>query len=139
MDTIDKNDLETFIRTWYKFWDDQDREGWLNHWKSLCPGEPTLEDPVGTPIKRGWEMAAELWDRTGPDHPAVHIQQIIVGGNEAVVVCSNEGTYRVEPLIIPSVDVWRIQPGGSSAVRSFWEIPDHIPYGKWTAATGSDS
>jgi hypothetical protein len=53
------------------------------------------------------------------------------------VVCHNEGTYRGEPLIIPSVDVWRINPDGTSAVRSFWEIPDHIPYGKWTAKTGS--
>jgi hypothetical protein len=92
---------------------------------------------VGTPIKRGWDLAGELWDRTGPNHPSVTITQLITGGSEAVVVCHNEGLYRGETLVIPSVDVWHLDPDGSSAVRSFWVIPDHIPYGKWTASTGS--
>jgi hypothetical protein len=134
---IDSKDLELFIRRWYDLWNEQDKDGWLRHWRSMSPGEPTLEDPVGTPVKHGWELASQLWDKTGPDHPAVLIQQLITGGNEAVVVCSNEGTYRGEPLIIPSIDVWRVEPGGTSAVRSFWEIPDHIPYGRWTARTGT--
>lgn len=135
--TLAGQELETFIRRWYQLWNEQDREGWLRHWRETAPGEPTLEDPVGTPLKRGWDLAGELWDRTGPNHPAVTITQMITGGSEAVVVCHNEGAYRGEPLIIPSVDVWRLNPDGSSAVRSFWEIPDHIPYGKWTASTGS--
>jgi hypothetical protein len=130
-------DLEHFIRRWYELWNEQDKLGWLQHWKDAAPGKPTLEDPVGTPVKRGWELAEELWDRTGPNHPAVLIEQLIIGGSEAVVVCHNEGTYHGEPLIIPSVDVWRLNADGTSAVRSFWEIPDHIPYGKWTAKTGS--
>lgn len=135
--TLSSDEFERFIRRWYELWNDQDKEGWLRHWKNTAPGEPTLEDPVGTPVKRGWEIAAELWDRTGPNHPAVHIQQLIIGGCEGVVVCHNEGTYRDEPLVIPSVDVWRLDADGTSAVRSFWEIPDHIPYGKWTAQTGT--
>lgn len=130
--------LEQQIREWYDRWNAQDKDGWLACWRAMAPGEPTLEDPVGTPVKRGWEFASELWDRTGADHPKVRIQQLITGGTEAVVVCSNEGTYRGEPLIIPSVDVWQVNADGSSAVRSFWEIPDHIPYGKWTASTGSE-
>ena len=134
---MDAAELESFIRRWYALWDAQDKDGWLAHWRAMSPDEPTLEDPVGTPVKQGWRIAGELWDRTGKDHPRVHIEQLIVGGNEAVVVCHNEGTYRGEPLVIPSVDVWRVEPGGSSAVRSFWEIPDHIPYGRWTAGTGA--
>jgi hypothetical protein len=133
----DGRELESFIRRWYDLWNAQDKEGWLRHWRETCPGAPTLEDPVGTPVKHGWELASELWDRTGPDHPIVRIQQLITGGNEAVVVASNEGSYRGEPLVIPSVDVWRVNPGGTSAVRSFWEIPDHLPYGRWTASTGT--
>ena len=78
-----------------------------------------------------------MWDRTGPDHPVVHIEQLILGGSEAVVVARNEGAYRGEPLVIPSVDVWRLNDDGSSAVRSFWVIPEHIPYGWWTSRTGS--
>jgi hypothetical protein len=135
--TLTGTDLEHFIRRWYELWNEQDKQGWLQHWKRGAPGEPTLEDPVGTPVKRGWDLAEKLWDRTGPNHPTVLIEQLILGGPEAVVVCHNEGTYRGEPLVIPSVDVWRVNADGTSAVRSFWEIPDHIPYGKWTAQTGS--
>lgn len=134
---MNADELEQFLRRWYELWNDQDKDGWLAHWRAMSPGEPTLEDPVGTPVKRGWDLASELWDRTGPQHPVVHIEQLILGGAEAVVVARNEGTFRGESLLIPSVDVWRVEPGGSSAVRSFWEIPDHIPYGRWTARTGS--
>lgn len=49
-------DLERFIRRWYELWNQQDKDGWLRHWRDTA-GEPTLEDPVGTPIKRGWELA----------------------------------------------------------------------------------
>jgi hypothetical protein len=131
-------DVEAVVRRWYELWNEQDREGWLAHWRSFAPGEPTLEDPVGTPLKRGWAMAGELWDRTGKDHPLVHIEQLIVGGNEAVVVCRNEGTYAGEPLLIPSVDAWVIRPDGTSSVRSYWQIPPHIPYGVWTSQTGGE-
>jgi len=130
-------ELEAFIRRWYELWNNQDKQGWLDHWRTMAPGEPALEDPVGTPVKRGWALAAELWDRTGADHPKVYIEQQITGGAEAVVVARNEGVYRGEPLLIPSVDVWRMDSDGSSSVRSFWEIPGHIPYGRWTARTGS--
>jgi hypothetical protein len=130
-------DLERFIRRWYELWNQQDKDGWLRHWRDTAPGEPTLEDPVGTPIKRGWELAGELWDRSGPDHPVVHIEQLIVGGSEAAVVARNKGTYKGEPLVIPSVDIWRFNDDGSSVARSFWVIPEHIPYGRWTSRTGS--
>jgi len=128
--------LETDLRRWYELWNEQDRQGWLDHWLSFAPGEPTLEDPVGTPLKRGWDLAGELWDRTGRNALKVVITSLITGGDEAVVVCHNEGTFRGEPLVIPSVDVWKVRSDGTSAVRSFWEIPEQIPYGRWTASTG---
>jgi hypothetical protein len=67
--TIAGADLERFIRRWYELWNAQDKQGWLQHWKHTAPGEPTLEDPVGTPVKRGWELAEELWDAPDPTTP----------------------------------------------------------------------
>ncbi|MFG3022423.1 hypothetical protein ACGFZQ_28380 [Streptomyces sp. NPDC048254] len=58
-------------------------------------------------------------------------------GDEAVVVAHDEGSCRGEPLVIPRVDVWRVDPGGTGRMRGFRETPDHIPYGRWTARAGS--
>lgn len=132
-------DTAAFVREWYARWNDQDKDGWLAHWRGHYPAEPTIEDPVGTPVKRGWDAVAELWDRTGANHPVVHLDQLIVGGREVVVVARNEGVYRDEPLRIPSVDHFTLRTDGTSAVRSFWVIPEHIPYGRWTATTGEDA
>jgi ketosteroid isomerase-like protein len=129
-------DLEAFVHEWYARWNARDKAGWLEHWRTLAPGEPTIEDPVGTPVKRGWDAVAELWDRTGPNHPTVAVEQLIGGGREVAVVARNEGAYRGEPLRIDSIDVFRVNDDGTSSVRSFWAIPDHIPYGRWTASTG---
>ena len=131
--------LGAFVRRWYELWNSCDKEAWLAHWRSWAPGEPTIEDPVGTPVKGGWDMISELWDRTGPDHPKVAVEQLIVGGAEVAVVARNEGTWRGKPLRIDSIDVFRLEPdatGDRLSVRSFWQIPPGIPYGRWTQVAG---
>ncbi|MGA2209188.1 MAG: nuclear transport factor 2 family protein [Acidimicrobiales bacterium] len=121
----------------YELWNADDRDGWLAHWKSVTPGLHTLEDPIGTPAKHGWDILAEVWDRTGTDRLYITVERIIVCGNEAAAVCRNEGTVRGRSVVIDSVDLYRFGEDGSTHTRSFWQIPDGLPYGQWTAATGT--
>jgi hypothetical protein len=135
MSTRDPREFRAFVERWYELWNDNDKQGWLEHWRSVAPGEPQIEDPVGKPVKRGWGMVEELWDRTGEDHFKVVIQEIFVCGDEAAAVCHAEGTFRGTTFQIPSVDVHQFH-GESLAIRSYWEIPPGIPYGVWTANAG---
>jgi hypothetical protein len=131
----DPDQVRTFITRWYELWNAGEKADWLGHWQSAFPGEPRIEDPVGKPVKRGWKMVEELWDRTFPEHLAVEIEEILVCGDEAAVVCRTRGTVGGAAFDILSIDVHQFH-GDSLAVRSYWEIPPALPYGKWTVRAG---
>lgn len=129
--------LQAAVERYYELWNANDKAGWLEHIRSIAPGEPSMEDPVGKPVKRGWDMVEELWDRTGADHFPVFIQKIYPCGDEIAAVCFSGGTFRGKTFAIPSVDVHQFR-GDSWVVRAYWDIRDmgDLPYGKWTASTG---
>jgi hypothetical protein len=130
-------EIRRIIERSYELWNADDKQGWLDHWKSVTPGTHTLEDPIGTPPKRGWEIMSELWDQTGRDRLYITVERIIVCANEGVAVARNEGTVKGKHVCIDSVDIYRFTGDGSTHARSFWHIPEGLPYGEWTAATGS--
>jgi hypothetical protein len=133
--SLDPQEVGAFVERYYGFWNDNDRQGWLEHWRSVAPGEPHMEDPVGAPIKRGWGMLEELWDRTGKDHFKVAVQKLFVCRDEAACSSFTEGIFRGKRFEIPSIDTFLFR-GESLIVRCFWEIPMDLPYGVWTATTG---
>ena len=135
----DSVQLKAAVRRWYDLWNDNEKALWLEHMRSVAPGEPSLEDPVGKPVKRGWEMVEELWDRTITDgeHFPVSVDWMYVCGNEIAAVCRCEGTFAGNRFSIPSVDVHQFY-GDSWRVRSYWDINamGDLPYGAWTSETG---
>jgi ketosteroid isomerase-like protein len=133
--TADPEAVRAFVTGWYQRWNEGDKAAWLAHWRSAFPGEPQIEDPVGKPVKRGWAMVEELWDRTFPDHLSVELEQVLVCGDEAAAVCRTRGTVGGVAFDIRSIDVHQFR-GESLAVRSYWEIPPALPYGKWTVRAG---
>ena len=130
------DEVRAIVERAYELWNADDKEGWIEHWRSVTPGEHVLEDPVGTPPKRGFEILSELWDRTGRERLHVTVERLIVCGREAVAVARSEGTVRGRPVRIDSVDLYRFGEDGSTHTRSFWEIPDRLPYGEWTRSAG---
>lgn len=133
----DPEQPRAIVERWYELWNDDDKEGWLEHWRAVAPGEPWIEDPVGKPVKRGWNAIGELWDRTCTDggHFKVSILQILLCGNEVAVICRTEGNSDGIDFCIDSVDVHQFEDD-RLRVRSYWEIPERLPYGRWTASAG---
>jgi len=133
----DPKQLRATVERFYDLWNDDDRAGWLEHWRAAAPGEPWIEDPVGAPVKRGWDAIGELWDRTCTDgrHFKVQLLQTLVCGNEVAAICRTEGTTAGVDFCIQSVDIHQFE-GDRLRVRSYWEIPDGLPYGRWTATAG---
>lgn len=95
---------------------------------ALFTPDATIEDPVGTPIKRGPEIAAWFADtvafetRIYPVGPARGSH-----GDEAALAFEVEFTPPTGPrLRIRSVDVCRFAPDGRiSALRAYWG-PDDV-------------
>jgi hypothetical protein len=127
--------LRAYVERFYATWNDNDKAGWLENIRAVASGEPAIEDPVGTPPKRGMAMIEELWDRTGKDHFKTQVHQQLDCGDEIAVVCLTEGEHAGRSYTIWSVDVHQLR-GDALAIRSYWEIPTGMPYGEWTAAHG---
>ena len=130
-------EIRQFLIRGYALWNEDDKERWLQHQRSFGTGEPSFEDPVGSPRKRGWDVLSEMWDATGTQRLHIEIQHIIVCGNEAVVVALNFGAVKGNPLLIRSVDCYRFEDDGSTFSRTFWEPPSgQLPYLDWSKSTG---
>ena len=120
-----------------ELWNAQDREGWLAHWRTTCPGGYALEDPVGTPVKRGFDLLGEVWDRAFADTAwTITMQHCIVCANEAALVMVNDGTLGGVPVSVQGIEVYCFHADHSVHQRTFYELPDST-YADWTATTGS--
>lgn len=118
-----------------ELWNAREREAWLAHWRATCPGGYALEDPVGTPVKRGFDLLGEVWDRAFADTAwTITMQQCIVCANEAALVMVNEGTLGGVPVTAQGIEIYRFEDQ-SVHQRTFYELPDST-YADWTRTTG---
>jgi hypothetical protein len=118
-----------------ELWNARDREGWLSHWKSTCPGGYTLEDPVGTPAKR--DLLAEVWDAAFAETAwVITMKQCIVCANEAALVMINQGMVAGAAIEVAGVELYRFNDDGSVHQRTFYEPPAGSTYVEWTTKTG---
>jgi len=100
-----------------------DREGWLD----LFAPDATVEDPVGTPIKRGRDAIGEFWDSTrGAIEIALKmVQGPGVRGNEAAWAMEAHTKLGDSSIIAPTIDVMTFDDDGRITVmRAFWSEGD---------------
>ena len=117
-------------------WNRGDKEGWLAAWKSLVPGEVTMEDPVGTPVKRGWDVMGEVWDASPNADWKLSIEKLYVCASTGAAVIRNAGTVAGTPTVIESIEVYEFRDDGSLHTKTFWELAEGNEYAQWTAETG---
>lgn len=125
------------IKRHVELWNAGDRAAWLSHWESICPGDFTLEDPVGTPVKRGHQVWGDAWDAAYAESVwTLTIEESIVCGSEAAVVMANEGAVAGQPVTVRGVELFHFGDDGTVRQRTFYELPEGSQYAEWTETTG---
>lgn len=84
-----------------------------------------LEDPVGTPAHEGTEAIGAFWDtaRQLADRIVLEPEQVIAAGDEAVMVMEVHAHVGDSEMVIPVVDVMRVDDDGRLvSVRAFWDM-----------------
>ena len=119
-----------------ELWNAGDKEAWLAHWKRVVPGEVTMEDPVGTPLKRGWDVMAEVWDTSPNADWKLGIGMLYVCGTTAAAVIRNSGTVNSQPTLIESIEIYKFGDDGSLHTSTFWDLSIGNEYAQWTEETG---
>ena len=117
-------------------WNAGDKEAWLAAWKAVVPGEVSMEDPVGTPVKRGWDVMAEVWDASPNADWKLSILKLYVCASTGAAIIRNEGSVAGTPTVIESIEVYEFRDDGSLHTKTFWELAQGNEYAQWTAATG---
>jgi len=120
------------LRRGYELYNFGTKEEWLANMRADTT-EPLLEDPIGAPLKRGWDLMSEAWDRAPARHRLRVIpEHIVVCGREAAVLSMNAGTVQDKPMFMVSIDCSRRNEDGSRHSRTFWEEPEGgLAYARW--------
>lgn len=124
-----KAQLKQFAKDYVALWNAGDREAWLRNWRSVCPGEFTMLDPVGTPEKRGFkECCEDPWELfNGRVEFKHHDDIVMVNGNELAWVLENRITTDGRTITGYSIETFRFEEDGSVVIRTWYEVPDRDP------------
>lgn len=105
-----------------------DRAAFLALWAP----DGVLEDPVGTPAHEGLEALGAFWDqaRELADRIVLLPEQVIVAGDEAVMVFEINAHIGDGGMVLHAVDVMRCDDEGRLvSVRAFWDMAGATPLG----------
>jgi hypothetical protein len=110
------------------------KDEWVASWRTICPGEVTMFDPVGTEEKRGFETATS--DAFGTFQSILKIKMLTVqvNGDEMAWVCEN--FFGTEPNVQSaySIETFAWDRDGNLLIKTYYPMPEHIgadsdPYG----------
>jgi ketosteroid isomerase-like protein len=120
-----------------ELWNTGDKDAWLASWRSVTTGEPSMEDPVGTPIKRGWDFIEEAWDVASQSGVRLTIKTLYVCGSTVAVVIGNDGSNDGVPFSMDSIELYHFHDDGSMHSQTYWDpaagASDHAEF---TTTTG---
>lgn len=107
-------------------WNAMDKDAWLG----LFADDVEYEDPPGTVASRGVEvMSSHAWDGAFTDVKRWILEpvKVIECGREAQVYMRNHGAVDGVPVLVESIELWRVDEAGKvDLIRAFWEPPEEI-------------
>ncbi|HEY3995269.1 MAG TPA: nuclear transport factor 2 family protein [Mycobacterium sp.] len=136
MSTHSAETIRAALERHVELWNAGDKEAWLAHWKHVVPGEVTMEDPVGTPVKRGWDVMAQVWDASPNADWKLGIDLLHVCGTTGAAVIRNSGAVNGTPMLVQSIEIYKFGDDGSLHTSTFWDLSIGNEYSQWTKETG---
>ena len=113
-------EIRRFYDRYFQTWNDHDREGFIQLWKDFVT-DVSAEDPVGAPPRRGFEeVVVGPWDLMNST-VSMHLEELIVCGNEAAMVVRNEVAIGADTVTGHSIETMRYADDGSVLLRNWWE------------------
>jgi hypothetical protein len=84
MGTATEKDIRRFFDRYFATWNDHDKDAFLEAWRAIA-SDVSAEDPVGTPLRRGWEECViGPWDL---------MNSVVTMNPEHLFVCGNEAGW----------------------------------------------
>ena len=120
-----------------RYWNAMDKASWL----TLFADDIEYEDPPGTVASRGIDvMSTHAWDGAFTDVKRWILEpvKVIECGREAQVYMRNHGAIDGLPVLVESIELWRVDDAGKvDLIRAFWAPPQdpaihaHLALATW--------
>jgi hypothetical protein len=108
--------IQRYFDRYVEAWNAHDRDALLANWKSIAT-DVTMEDPVGSPIRRGWDdVVLGPWDLMN-DTITVSLKELVICGSEVAFVFENV----TDSFTVVSIETMRFEDDGAVSVRTYWE------------------
>jgi hypothetical protein len=117
-----------------ELWNAGKKDEWVESWRTICPGEVTMFDPVGTEEKRGFETATSDAFDMFQSILKIKMLTVQVNGDEMAWVCEN--FFGTEPNVQSaySIETFAWDREGNLLIKTYYSMPEHVgadsdPYG----------
>ena len=120
-----KKQLLNWAEKYVSLWNAGDQEAWIANWKSVAPGEVRMLDPVGTPMKEGFEHAAKDSWKLFQGRVRFNIPDgcLFVNGNEVAWLLENHIEHDGQKTIGLSIETYRFNEDGSVDIKTYYRVP----------------
>jgi steroid Delta-isomerase len=117
--------MRQLIDTYAERFSADDREGWLDLWAD----DATMEDPVGSPVKKGKAEIAEFYDQSRSMADSIRLIPAgirVVAGDEVAWTVEIRPTIAGMEYLMDVIEVMRLADGPDGApriaeMRAFWD------------------
>lgn len=109
--------IDAFLRHQMDLFNAGDHDAFLAAFREIAPGGFNVEDPVGSPVRTGWQVLEDLCERYAGWR--LELQDIKVNGNHAAIYVKNTGIYEGKPLVAFSIETYEFRTDGSMLVKYY--------------------
>jgi steroid delta-isomerase len=122
------DEMRTLVDRYMQAMNSNDREGYV----ALFADDGTMEDPVGSEIRRGHDAIRELWDEIHSLSPTITLMltgPVRVAGSELAFPMEAVSDVGGTTMIVDIIDVFRVDDDGRiAAMRAFWDPAEIRPH-----------
>ncbi|WP_300645405.1 nuclear transport factor 2 family protein [Nocardioides sp.] len=122
-----REQLRRWAADYVRLWNQGDKAAWERNWRSVAPGDFSMYDPVGTPLKRGIEACAlAAWDLFQPTVTfEVPDETLFVSDGHVAWVMHNHFEHKGRPTRARSIETFEFGEDGSVLIRTWYDVPSH--------------
>lgn len=116
-----EDQIRATVERYLSTFSEADREGWLD----LFSDGATVEDPVGTPLRRGREEIGAFWDDSHQLADSITLKMVqgpAIAANEAAFAMEAHASSGGTTMVVPTIDVMTFdEEGRIASQRAFWD------------------
>jgi hypothetical protein len=109
-----------------ELWKAGKKDDWVASWRTICPGEVLMFDPVGTEEKHGFDAAtSEAFDMF---QSILKIKMITVqvNGIEMAWVCENYFGTEPNVQMAHSIETFAWDDDGNLLIKTYYPMPESV-------------